>query len=107
MGQAIANLVENACQAMEAEEGRSETSHVRITARCTNEVLELQVLDNGPGIPQEVMPNLFEPLYSTRSFGIGLGLPLVKQIVEEHGGAIHVRSVPNSETTMTIRLPNS
>ena len=65
----------------------------------------IQVRDRGPGMSEEVRTEVFEPLFSTRSFGIGLGLPLVKQIVEQHEGSIAIESVPGEGTTVSISLP--
>ena len=67
--------------------------------------VRLSVSDSGPGIPREVMDRIFEPLFTTKSFGVGLGLPTVRQIVEQHGGTIHVESRINEGSTFTIWLP--
>lgn len=55
--------------------------------RCEN-----SVSDSGPGIAPETLANIFEPLYSTKSFGVGLGLSTVKQNMEQHGGGVDVAS---------------
>ena len=52
--------------------------------------VEFAVADTGAGIAADVLPKVFEPLFSTKSFGTGLGLPMVKQIVEQHGGTITI-----------------
>jgi signal transduction histidine kinase len=54
--------------------------------------VRLSIIDNGPGIPPDVLPRIFEPLFTTKGFGVGLGLPTVRQIVEKHGGTIDVTS---------------
>jgi signal transduction histidine kinase len=63
------------------------------------------VEDTGPGIAPENLERVFEPLFSTKSFGTGLGLPTVKQIVEQHGGSIRIESEVGRGTRVLIRLP--
>lgn len=65
----------------------------------------LQVSDTGPGIAPEVLPHLFEPFFTTRSHGTGLGLPVVREIVRGHGGAIEILSAPGMGTCVQIFLP--
>jgi len=68
---------------------------------------QLQVQDDGVGIPPELLPNLFEPFFTTkeRGHGVGLGLAISKNIVERHHGHVEVASEPGRETTFTITLP--
>ena len=65
----------------------------------------LAIEDTGPGIAPEILARIFEPLFSTKSFGTGLGLPTVKQIVNQHGGTITVDSEVGRGTCVTVRLP--
>jgi signal transduction histidine kinase len=65
------------------------------------------VSDTGSGISDEEMGKVFEPYYSTKKFGIGLGLAISKRFVEEHGGTISVESKIGRGTTMQIRIPVS
>jgi signal transduction histidine kinase len=67
--------------------------------------VQLSVADNGPGIAPDVLPRIFEPLFTTKSSGIGLGMPMVKQIVELHQGTITVDSTIGRGTTINIWLP--
>ena len=67
--------------------------------------VRLSIIDTGPGIPPDVLPRIFEPLFTTKSFGVGLGLPTVRQIVEQHGGTIDVASAGEGGTTVTVWLP--
>jgi len=63
--------------------------------------------DNGPGIPPDVLAKVFEPLFSTRTFGVGLGLPIVKQIMEGHGGGVEIESRVGEGTRVVLWLPTS
>lgn len=65
----------------------------------------VQVSDSGPGIPPEVIPHLFEPFFTTRSHGTGLGLPVVWEIVRGHGGAVEILSTSGQGTCARIYLP--
>jgi signal transduction histidine kinase len=100
----VINLVENAAQAIEG--GKVGVSDRRITVTTkASDCAEFVIADTGPGIPPEVLPKIFEPLFTTKSIGTGLGLPTVKQIVEQHGGEIHITSTPGKGTAVHIRLP--
>src|SRR5205823_1621147 len=84
----VINLVENAAQAMTDPTGRAivvADACITVASRVSGDRIEISVKDNGPGIPAEVLPRIFEPLFSTKGFGVGLGLPTVKQIIEHHG----------------------
>lgn len=65
----------------------------------------VSIIDNGCGIPPENLARIFDPYFTTKDVGIGLGLALTKRIVEEHGGAISVESAENEGTTITMNLP--
>lgn len=85
MRQLVVNLVLNAAQAL-ASARRAGT--VRIDATLDGEALVLTVDDDGPGLTMEAQRRLFEPLFTTRATGVGLGLPLCRRIAEKHGGSI-------------------
>jgi signal transduction histidine kinase len=106
--QIIVNLVDNAAQALVDPGWAPADDHQRtITVRteAAGPHVRLSVTDNGPGIPQDRLPKIFEPLFTTKSFGVGLGLPTVRQIVEQHGGTIDVESTVDEGTSFTIWLP--
>ena len=66
---------------------------------------EVSIADTGPGIPEDLRGKIFEPFFSTKEEGIGLGLPIAQRIVEEHGGEVRVESKVGQGTTFTIALP--
>ncbi|HJV27402.1 MAG TPA: nitrogen regulation protein NR(II) [Aromatoleum sp.] len=108
MIQAILNIARNAAQAME---GRGEIQlrtrvarQVTLAKRRFKLALELQVIDNGPGIPDEIRDKIFYPLVSGREGGSGLGLSLAQSFIEQHQGMIDVES-HRGYTCFTILLP--
>ncbi len=102
MRRVVVNLLDNAVQAMGEGGG---PRRIGVSTSIHADVYELAIADTGPGIPPEVLPRIFEPLFSTKSFGTGLGLPTVKQIVEQHGGTIAIESKPGKGTRVIVRLP--
>lgn len=76
-----------------------------LEARRNQNLLEIFVRDNGPGIPPEALPRVFQPFYSRRPCGTGLGLAIAKELVEAHGGRILVTSVAHLYTVFRILLP--
>jgi PAS domain S-box-containing protein len=94
----LANLVTNALQAMNG-------GTVTLAARREGERIALVVRDEGAGIAPETLPRIFEPLFSTRQRGTGLGLAVSRKIVESHTGEIHVESRLGAGSTFTVLLP--
>jgi signal transduction histidine kinase len=107
---AIINVFNNACQAMigDGNEDADSKEHT-LTVRTQESAGRIDVifLDTGPGIPPDVYKRIFEPLYSTKGFGVGLGLPAVKHIMEQHGGGIEIESEEGCGTRVCLWLPNS
>jgi signal transduction histidine kinase len=97
--QATLNLMINAVQAM--PEGGELL--IKLTAHRGMGVLE--IIDTGPGIPPDALPNVFQVYYSTKKGGSGLGLPTTRRIVREHGGTIRVESEPGKGTRFVVALP--
>jgi signal transduction histidine kinase len=97
---AFGNLVKNAVEAMD---GRGGT--LTATLSRQGEALVLVLADDGPGIPDEMLPRLFEPYLSTKTKGTGLGLAIAKRAVEDVGGTIAIESRAGVGTTVTVRLP--
>jgi PAS domain S-box-containing protein len=105
----IVNLMDNAVQAMTDRNwvAQAETRRaIEVRTRAVGGRVEIAVADSGPGIESSVQAKVFEPLFSTKSFGVGLGLPTVRQIVEQHGGAISVDSQVGRGTEFVISLPS-
>ena len=107
MRRVIVNLIENAVHAMGEALPDNRQPCIAVTTRLQGQRIEIVVEDNGPGIPFDVLPKVFEPLFSTKSFGTGLGLPMVKQIIEQHGGEIAITSTLAAGTRVTLRLPST
>jgi signal transduction histidine kinase len=98
--QALLNLMINAQEAME-DGGEL----IVQTARTDKSKARIDVIDTGPGIPEDRLANVFAAYYSTKKQGTGLGLPTAKRIVEDLGGALTVASVLGQGTNFTITLP--
>lgn len=95
------NLILNAIQAM----GNKGKIHIRI---CDNGYsITVEVEDTGPGIHKDLLPKIFDPLFTTRMIGTGLGLPSCKNIIEKHGGAINVKTKIGKGTTFLLYLPKN
>ena len=117
--QLLLNIIQNAAQALLSPRNLNQAEQAKITLRTriarhclVNQVkhammLEVSVLDNGPGIPEEIADTLFLPLVSQREGGTGLGLSVAMQIAQQHGGTIEVHSRPqrSHRTQMRILLP--
>lgn len=98
---AIINVLENAFQAVDGVEG----GRIEIGCRTADGRLSCEILDNGPGIPPENLDRVTEPLFSTKSFGTGLGLPTVQRIMEEHGGGLEIESEPGNGALVRLWMP--
>ncbi len=102
---AVTNIVQNALHALEDPAAVGDNMGIE-TGVSEGRVL-IRVVDRGPGMPAEQLEQVFEPLYSTRSFGVGLGLPIVRQIMEQHAGGVEIESEPGQGTTVTLWLPHA
>ncbi len=97
--QALLNLIKNAVSAM------PEGGVLRVRTMREGEDVLIKVSDTGTGIPEEIMGKIFEPYFTTKPFGTGLGLTIVFKIVKEHFGDISVSSRPAEGSTFVISLP--
>ncbi len=107
---AVINVFDNACQAMtgEVDAGTVETEHtLTVRTNQANGRIEMIFEDTGPGFPTELSTKIFEPMFSTKSFGVGLGLPVVNQIMEQHDGGIEIESEDGRGTKVCLWLPGS
>jgi signal transduction histidine kinase len=99
--QCLINLVRNAADAVAAKGG----GRLVLRTRGEGRRVEISVEDNGVGIAGELLPRLFDPFFSTKEGGSGLGLALTQQIIRDHGGEIHVASRVGRGTTFTLSIP--
>lgn len=99
----IINLLENAAQTIAGDQ--ADGGEIVITCESCGDGHAIRVKDNGPGIPDEVLDRIFEPLFTTKSFGAGLGLPTVKQVVEQHGAELLIETECGIGTTFSVVLP--
>ncbi|MBN2505424.1 MAG: hypothetical protein JXQ71_01895 [Verrucomicrobia bacterium] len=98
--QALLNLVINALQAV------GQSGRVHIDARRTEPgAVRIEVWDSGPGVPAELHASVFDPYFTTKPDGTGLGLWIVQQILAAHGGTVHVATCPGGGASFTLRLP--
>ncbi len=94
----FSNLLTNSIQAIE-EEGK-----IELRTSSDKDSIKFEIEDTGSGIPKSIIPKIFDPLFTTKTNGTGLGLAICKNIIEQHGGTITVKSNP---TTFTIILPKN
>lgn len=100
--QVIINLVSNALHAMST---RPRAPRLEVSLRRDGDAVELAVRDHGVGIHRDDLPRVFEPLFSTRHEGVGLGLALSREIAEAHGGTLSAENAPDGGARFTLRLP--
>ncbi|MCL4078900.1 ATP-binding protein [Coriobacteriia bacterium Es71-Z0120] len=100
MKQVFVNLISNAVQAMQGRGGS-----ISLSARADGGFVAIRVEDDGPGIPEAELPKIFDPFYSTKDDGTGLGLTMVHRIVDDHDGYIEVASRVGEGTSFTVYFP--
>ena len=99
MERVIYNLLLNAAQASPPN------ASITVKTRENDGTVEIKVIDRGAGIPPKLIENIFNPFYTTKSSGVGLGLAIVSKIIDEHGGSISVESEPGEGSVFRIYLP--
>ena len=103
MGRALFHLISNSVNAFENQEDQENrliVSSLRYAHAC-----RIQIQDTGSGMTPDVLAQVSEPLFSTRAFGAGLGVPIAEETIRRHGGTVHYESEVNKGTTVTIELP--
>jgi two-component system CheB/CheR fusion protein len=108
IGRALLNLLVNAVQAVESRPPRADGTRGKVAVEIGEDESDvlISVVDDGPGIAEEIAETLFRPFVTTKVSGTGLGLPIVKQAVENHGGTIEAVSEAG-RTRFTLHLPKS
>ena len=99
----VTNLIKNATQAVEEEK----KPKIYVKVFCKKEKIFIEVSDNGKGIKQEVEHLIFEPKFTTKTSGMGLGLPMIKNIIEAYDGSINFTSIEGKGTVFTVILPKN
>lgn len=103
LAQLIGSLIANSMEAMAAN---AEPGEIRLSSQLrTGGMVSAEVADNGPGIPEPDMARIFKPFFTSKTKGLGLGLPLVRRVVERLGGSVEVESTPSSGTVVRLLLP--
>jgi signal transduction histidine kinase len=97
---ALMNVLLNAVEAM------PEGGVLSISVEQTDGTLRLKIADTGSGIGEEQARKIFEPFYTTKEQGLGLGMPYAKKIIDQHGGTISLSSQLGKGTTITIVIPH-
>ena len=104
--QVILNLITNGIEATSGVNGRPRKLIIRSQTLGADEV-QISVSDSGVGVAPELMPRLFEPFFTTRSQGIGMGLPISQSIIEAHGGRLWAESSPGEGSIFQFTVPHS
>ena len=99
IGQVLINLIENACQAME------NGGELTVSTKATESLMEIEIGDSGCGIPEKEVKKIFDPLFTTKAKGTGIGLAVCHGIMQKHDGVINVKSQEGIGTKMFIKLP--
>jgi signal transduction histidine kinase len=110
MSRCLINLISNASEALvgkgDAPTGGTDfVPKITINSGRSGRGIEISVIDNGPGISAENLLRIKEPLFTTKSFGTGLGLPAVEKILEQHGGGLEIASKPGEGACFTAWFP--
>ncbi len=103
LGRAVINVITNAVEAL--KDSTHEVMKITIEAGTKEGSIYICISDTGAGIPDDTLLRVYEPLFSARRFGMGLGLTVAKEIVERHGGTIDLQTKTGSGTNVTLKIP--
>lgn len=103
--QVLANILKNAIEAIIEHTDRQENGHIEISTQLTNERVCIIIADNGTGMSELTLQQLFQPFYTTKKKGTGIGLSICKEIIEANDGKIEAESTQGKGTTFKICLP--
>ena len=98
---AVLNLIHNASQVT------SQGECVHVQATVSDQRLHVSVVDKGPGVPDSLKNKIFEPFFTTKTHGTGLGLAVVKSVVNAHSGSLNITDVPEGGACFSVSLPCS
>jgi signal transduction histidine kinase len=110
MQRAVVNILNNASEALLGQQDPTVTGsqlhhHIWVSTKRVGDFAVIRIADNGPGISAEYIEKIREPLFTTKSFGTGLGIPAVEQVVNQHGGKLDISSEVGRGAVFTIYLP--
>ncbi len=97
--QVFINLFKNAVESIDR------TGKVHLTVSLTDEKVSIRITDNGSGMPPENLKRIYEPFYTTKENGTGLGLLISQKIIQDHGGALNITSESDKGTSAEVVLP--
>ncbi len=100
---AVTNVLNNGVEAL--KDAKSRGNQLTVNTRVCDERLEIRISDTGCGIPADELNMVFEPLFSTKTSGVGLGLPITRNIMQQHGGGVELYSQVGEGSTVTLWLP--
>ena len=103
MRRAMVNVMDNAVDALKESEIKKKI--LSINTSSTKESLTIEIKDNGIGIPEDIMEKIFEPLFSTKGFGVGLGMPIVQNIIRDHRGSLEVNNNKDHGVSVIFKIP--
>jgi len=101
LGEALFHLVDNSLEAMSV----TDRPRIDLSADWKGDYLEICLADNGSGIPEDILPDIFSPFFSTREDNLGLGLSITEKLIRYMKGEICAGNLPDGGTTMRLRLP--